>query len=120
MTQRQDMGASFDTGRSRPAYTDDPLSNAMMDFLDARADAWMAETHMVAATHAMCAPFARYAPRETLHKFRRMLEAHLHLSFVEGGLRAWEEISAQQRALGSPLPQPADLSPLTRKEGEDA
>ena len=76
----------------------------------------MAETHMVSATHAMCAPFAKYAPRETLEKFRKMLEAHLHLSFVEGGLRAWEEIAQQQRGLGQPLPPPPTLSNNTKDD----
>jgi hypothetical protein len=99
-----DYRPSTDTGRANPVYTDDPVSNAMLDFMDDRADAWMQETHIVAATHGMCATFDGYVPRELLAKFRRALEAQFHLCFVEGGLRAWEEIAAQQKALGHPLP----------------
>lgn len=92
-------------GRAKQVYTDDPATNAMLDFMDERADAWMAQTDIVAATHGMCAVFAKFAPPEILQRFRGMIEAHLHLSFVEGGFRAWEEISDQQRALGHPLPR---------------
>jgi hypothetical protein len=96
---------STETGRAAPVYTDDPATNAMMDFMDERANAWMQETHIISATHAMCAMVSGAIPREMLEKFRRALEAHFHLCFVEGGFRAWEEISEQQRALGCPLPE---------------
>ena len=99
--------------RADPVYTDDPISNSMMDHLDARADEWMQQTDVVAATHAMCAVFAKWASPEILHRFRGMLEAQFHLCFVEGGLRAWEEISDQQRALGNPLP------PFAKAERDD-
>ena len=92
------------TGRARPCYTDDPVTNSMMDFLDARADEWMQETHIVSATHAMCAMLPHGIPRDKLERFRKGLEAHFHLCFVEGAFCAWEEISEQQRRLGSPLP----------------
>jgi len=109
---------SDETGRAAPVYTDDPAANAMMDFLDERADAWMLETHIVSATHAMCAPFAKYASHDILERFRKMLEAQLHLCFVEGGFRSWEEISTQQRALGSPLPAFAASERPERETGE--
>lgn len=92
------------TGRARKVFTGDPQIDASMDFLDERADAWMQESHIVSATHAMCTVFASVANREMLERFRKMLEAHLHLSFVEGAYFAWDEIAAQQKALGHPLP----------------
>jgi hypothetical protein len=95
---------STKTGRARPCYTDDPVANAMMDFLDERADEWMQETNIVAATNAMTAMVSSALPRPMLERFRRALEAHFHLCFVEGGFRAWEEIAEQQRKLGAPLP----------------
>ena len=96
--------SSDQTGRARQVYTDDPISNAMLDQLELRAEAWMTEGHIVSATHAMCAVFAGQTSREILERFRKMLEAHLHLSFVEGGMHIWQETSDQQRALGTPLP----------------
>ena len=111
-TEATGQEPSVVNGRCKPIYTDDPLDNAVMDFLDARANEWMKETDVVAATHAMVAVFIKWAPYEILERFRQQIEANLHLSFAEGGFRAWSEISDQQRALGNPLP----TLPLAREQ----
>ncbi len=118
----KDIGreSSCDTARASPVYTDDPVTNAMMDFLDERADAWMHETHIVSTIHAMCAMLGNGIPRPLLAKFRNALEAQFHLCFVEGGFHAWKEISAQQRSLGAPLPPltTGSTPTITGNEGE--
>lgn len=85
-------------------YTTEALANSELDFLDQRASEWMAETSVQRMFNAIASVFEKYASQEIMDRFRTKLGALGHQCFVEGAMRAWDEISTQQRRLGNPLP----------------
>lgn len=97
--------ASGDSGRE--AYTEQALADAQIDFLENRADEWMADTDVQRMFNAIASVFEKYAPQEIMDRFREKLNAIGRQCHVEGALRVWEEICVQQRAIGAPLPADA-------------
>lgn len=79
----------------RDEYTSDKLLAGHFDFLDAKADQWMAELSVQAMANAMASVFEKYASQEIMDRFREKLGGMMHQCFVEGALRAWLDISEQ-------------------------
>jgi len=91
-------------------YSEQALADLCIDFLESRADEWMADTSVERMFNAIASVFEKYAPQDIMDLFRRNLNAIGHQCYVEGALRVWEEISDQQRALGNPLPLNPELA----------
>jgi hypothetical protein len=99
-------------------YSEQALADCQIDFLEARADEWMAETGVRRMFNAIASVFEKYAPQEIMDRFREKLGVIGRQCHVEGALRVWEEIAQQQREIGRPLPaDPMDLSAM--REGVD-
>lgn len=91
---------------NNPQYTDEALAAVAIDFLDAKADAWMAETGQ-SMLNAIASVFEKHASQELMDRFREQMGAIGHMCFVEGALRAWSEISAERAAAPPPPPDGA-------------
>lgn len=102
-------------------YSEQALADGCIDFLEERSVEWMADGGVQRMFNAIASVFEKYAPQEIMDRFREKLGAIGQQCYVEGSLRVWEEISAQQRALGAPLPQNPDRiahSQTDTQEGE--
>lgn len=89
-------------------YSEQALANRQIDFLETRAEEWMSDGGVQRMFNAIASVFEPYAPQEIMDRFREKLGAIGIQCHIEGALRAWEEIAAQQKALGRPLPADAD------------
>jgi hypothetical protein len=85
-------------------YNEQALADYNIDFLEERADVWMEDSGVQRMFNAVASVFEKYAPQEIMDRFREQLGIIGRQCHVEGALRAWEEIAAQQRTLGHPLP----------------
>lgn len=92
-----------------PFYSEEALVQRDLDFLDRRADEWMTETSVRRMFDVISDVFKERTSPELLERFRQQMTAIGHQCFVEGGLRAWEEIAAQQRRIGRPLPKLGEM-----------
>lgn len=102
-------------------YSEQALADGCIEFLEERSVEWMADGGVQRMFNAIASVFEKYAPQEIMDRFREKLGAIGQQCYVEGSLRVWEEISAQQRALGAPLPQNPDRiahSQTDTQEGE--
>lgn len=103
------------------SYDEQALADGEIDFLEQRADEWMEECGVQRMFNAIASVFEKHAPQEIMDRFREKLGVIGRQCYVEGALRVWEEIAAQQRALGHPLPTnpaaPRTVSPETGVEG---
>lgn len=68
-----------------------------LDFLQAKADEWMADAQVAEMFDSIAAVFSEYATGPQMEKFREQLHALAHLCFVEGAYRAWTEIQDEAR-----------------------
>ena len=94
-------------------YSEQALVDRQIDFLEARADEWMQETGVQRMFNAIASVFEGQAPQEIMDRFREKLGVIGRQCHVEGALRVWEEIAAQQRAIGAPLLSGPDDPRLT-------
>jgi len=85
---------------NRAEYTDEALAAVAIDFLEAKATAWMEETKIQGMFNAVASVFEQWAPQDVMDRFREKLGAIGHLCFVEGAMRAWSEISAERGEVG--------------------
>lgn len=92
-------------------YSEEALANRCLDFLEERAEVWMADAGVQRMFNAIASVFEKYASQDIMDRFRDQLGTIGCQCYVEGALRAWEEIAAQQRAIGQPLPPPPGTEP---------
>lgn len=92
------------TKPDKEVWNEAALAERSIDFLEERADEWMEDVGVQRMFNAMASVFESHASQEIMDRFREKLGTVGRQCFVEGALRAWEEISAQQRLLGTPLP----------------
>lgn len=76
-----------------------------LDFLEAKAEEWMTDVGVQRMFNAIGSVFEKWASQELMDRFRQQLHVIGRQCFVEGALRAWDDIAEQQRALGRPLPE---------------
>lgn len=97
-----------DNAKDSAVYNEQALADRQIDFLEARAEEWMADDGVQRMFNAIASVFEKWASQEIMDRFRQKLHEIGRQCYVEGALRAWEEISAQQRQRGTPLPSPSD------------
>lgn len=101
-----------------PLYSEEAIAQRDIDFLDARATEWMDETGVRRMFDAIGSAFEKHASPELVTRFREQMYAIGHQCFLEGALRAWEEIASQQRRIGRPLPKIGEQLPSPQLKAE--
>lgn len=76
-------------------YTDDQRAKCDLDFLDRKADLWMEETGVQRMLDAISSAFHAGTNQELSGRFRVQIATIAHQCFVEGAMRAWNDIAEQ-------------------------
>lgn len=76
-------------------YSESARVARQFDFLDHKADEWMKDTGVQRMLDAISAAFYAGTSAELANRFRQQIATVAHQCFVEGALRAWDDIAEQ-------------------------